>query len=158
MEINILYDEDFKDLLETSWLESIIEQVLIAEEAAADAELSLVIVGQDRIQELNSSYLDRDEPTDVISFPMLPEQAEKDAAEFITPPDGIRHLGEVVISFPQAVIQAEEHNHSVKREVAVLLVHGVLHLLGYDHDVPGLVKDMRAREVEIIETIKDKLE
>jgi probable rRNA maturation factor len=158
MEINILFDEGFEDSIEESWLKSIIEQVIIAEEVTADAELSLVVVGQDRIQQLNKTYLDRDGPTDVISFPMFSEQSEGETGIFITPPDGIQHLGEVVISYPQAVIQAEEHHHSVKKEITILVIHGILHLLGYDHDVPGLVKDMRARETEIIKVISDKLE
>jgi len=72
----------------------------------------------------------------------------------VAPPDEIEHLGEVIISYPQAVIQAEEHHHSVKREIAILIIHGVLHLLGYEHDKPELERDMRAREAEILSYIE----
>ena len=75
-------------------------------------------------------------------------------ASFPQPPDGVRHLGEVIISYPQAVIQAEEHQHSVKRELAILIIHGVLHLLGYDHETPELEQQMIAREREILSYIE----
>jgi len=55
---------------------------------------------------------------------------------FIKVPDGKLHLGDIVISYPTALKQAGEHNHPVNREIAILLIHGILHLLGYDHDVP----------------------
>ncbi len=153
-----MFDEGFEDCLEESWLESVAGQVLSAERVSEESELSLVIVGQDKIQQLNKIYLGRDGTTDVISFPMLSEQSEGETGIFITPPDGIQHLGEVVVSYPQAVIQAEEHNHNVKKEIAILVIHGVLHLLGYDHDTPGVIKDMRAREAEIMKMIEDRLE
>ncbi len=153
-----MFDEGFEDCLEESWLESVAGQVLSAERVSEESELSLVIVGQDKIQQLNKIYLGRDGTTDVISFPMLSEQSEGETGIFITPPDGIQHLGEVVVSYPQAVIQAEEHNHNVKKEIAILVIHGVLHLLGYDHDTPGVIKDMRAREAEIMKMTEDRLE
>ena len=70
-------------------------------------------------------------------------------------PDGKLHLGEVIISYPQAVIQAEEHRHSVKKEVAILIIHGVLHLLGYDHDEPKRRRQMAAREAEILSNVEE---
>jgi len=154
MEINVLFEENLETYLEEECLESVTEQVLIAENVEKRAELSLVIVSQERMRQLNFSYLGRDETTDVLAFPMLPEQSGKDAAPFVAPPDEIEHLGEVIISYPQAVIQAEEHHHSVKREIAILIIHGVLHLLGYEHDKPELERDMRAREAEILSYIE----
>ncbi len=153
MEINILFDEGLEGCLEESWLEDVVERVLAAQGVDSKTEVSLVIVGQEKIRQLNLSYLEEDRPTDVLSFPMLPEQHGRDLAPFVTPPDGIKHLGEVIISYPQAVIQAGEH-HSVKREVTILIIHGVLHLLGYDHDTPELEHDMRTREAEILGDIE----
>ena len=150
MEINILIDEGFEEYLEASWLESVAEKVLVAQDSDSRAELGLVIGGQERVRQLNLSYLGKDEPTDVLAFAMLPEQSGENLAPFVVPPDDIKHLGEVIISYPQAVIQAEEHQHSVKREIAILIIHGVLHLLGYDHDKPELEQEMRARETEIL--------
>jgi probable rRNA maturation factor len=152
VEINVLIDGEFEGCPEMNWLQGMAEQVLVAERAGSNVELGLVIASQERVRELNRSYLGRDEPTDVLAFSMLP--AGGDLPPFVPPPDGVLHLGEVVISFPQAVIQAEEHGHSVKREVAILIIHGVLHLLGYSDEKPELKRLMSARESEILSYIK----
>jgi len=159
MEINVLIDEGLEGCPEASWLHGVAEQVLVAQGVDPEAELGLVIVGQERVQQLNSAYLGRDEPTDVLAFSMLPqplatEEPQADSPPFVAPPDGVTHLGEVIISYPQAVIQAEEHRHSVKTEIAILIIHGVLHLLGYDHDKPQLERIMRTREEEILNSIE----
>ncbi len=157
MEINVLIDEGLGDSLEVSWLQSVAEQVLIAQEASSDVELSLVITRQERVRQLNRDYLGTDAPTDVLAFSMLPElpvKGEPGVPLFVTPPDGALHLGEVIISYPQAVIQAEEHHHSVKKEIAILIIHGVLHLLGYDHDKPEPARRMRTIEAEILSHVE----
>lgn len=64
----------------------------------------------------------------------------------VAAPDGLLHLGEVIISYPTAERQARERGHPVQREVAHLLIHGVLHLLGYDHALPEEERLMQARE------------
>jgi probable rRNA maturation factor len=157
VEVNVLIDEGFEERLVASWLERVAEKVLVAQDSGSKAELGLVIVGQEKVRQLNLSYLGKDEPTDVLAFSMLPEQSRENILLFVVPPDDIKHLGEVIISYPQAVIQAEEHQHSVKREIAILLIHGVLHLLGYDHDKPKPEQEMRAREAEILNYIGDEL-
>ncbi len=154
MEIDVLVDEGLEERLEASWLEGVAEKVLVAQGVDSKAELGLVIVGQEKVRQLNLSYLGKDEPTDVLAFSMLPEQSRGDFAPFVAPPDGIKHLGEVIIAYYQAVIQAEEHQHSVKKEIAILIIHGVLHLLGYEHDKPELEREMRAREAEILSHIE----
>ncbi|MFC1937023.1 rRNA maturation RNase YbeY [Chloroflexota bacterium] len=151
VEISVLIEEGLEVDLEVEWLISVAEQVLVAEGVSSTAELSLVITSQERIRELNRLYLGRDRPTDVIAFHMLAEQTEGlDLPAFVSPPDGMRHLGEVVISYPQAVIQAEEQGHSVKKEMTILVIHGVLHLLGYGDEEPGPKRTMSAREAEIL--------
>jgi probable rRNA maturation factor len=67
------------------------------------------------------------------------------------------HLGEVIISYPQAVIQAEEHCHSAEKEIVILLIHGVLHLLGYDHDIPERERAMKQRELTILKEIEEQV-
>ena len=156
MEINVLIDEGFKGCPEVGWLQSVAEQVLVAQNAGSRVELGLVIATQERVQQLNLSYLGRDEPTDVLAFSAI-EEIGSDFPPFVTPPDGVLHLGEVIISYPQAVTQAEEHRHSIKREIAILIIHGVLHLLGYEHDKPELKQKMSAREEEILSRIEGKL-
>lgn len=157
MEINVLIDADLEGCPEAGWLESLAEKVLTAQGVDSRAELSLAIVGQERIRQLNLSYLGNDEPTDVLSFSMLSEPT-MGGTPFVTPPDGIKHLGEVIISYPQAVIQAAEHHHSVPREIATLLIHGALHILGFDHDEPERERQMKAREAEILGQIEGELE
>lgn len=158
MEINILIEEEFGGCLEENWLESVVEKVLTAQGVSSATELSVVIVGQEEIRQLNLNYLGKDAPTDVLAFAMLPKQSGGVQVPFVAPPDGITHLGEVIISYPQAVIQAEEQKHSVKGEIAVLVIHGVLHLLGYEHDEPETEIEMRTREQAILGEIKGILD
>jgi probable rRNA maturation factor len=155
MEVNVLIDEEFEGELEADWLRNVAEQVLVAENAAPEVELGLVITGQAKIQELNLVHLGIDAPTDVLAFPMMPEE-DSDLPEFVTPPDGAVHLGEVIISFPQAFTQADESRHPVRREVSILIIHGVLHLLGYDHDAPEPEQRMKAREAEILVLVEER--
>lgn len=155
MEIDVLIDEGLETDFEVGWLEKVAEQVLVAETVSQNAELGLVITGQERIQQLNRDYLGEDEPTDVLAFAMLPPaEGRPEVPAFVVPPDGAVHLGEVIISHPQAVMQAEEHCHPVKKEMAILIVHGVLHLLGYDHAEPEQERRMRDREVEILSHVE----
>ena len=158
MEINVLFDKGLEDCLEVSWLKAIAEQVLTAEHADPGVEMGLVIASQERVKQLNKTYLGENEPTDVLAFSMLEEENTTKQSPFINPPDDIAHLGEVIISYPQAVKQAEEHCHSVKREAAILIIHGVLHLLGYDHDTPTPKLLMSAREAAILNLAKRGLE
>jgi probable rRNA maturation factor len=97
---------------------------LLAAADLAAAELSLVLCGDAFIQVLNRDYRGQDRPTDVLSFAMR-EGEDGDADDPV--------LGDVVISLETAARQAAERGHSVGREVQFLLVHGFLHLLGYDH-------------------------
>jgi len=157
MEINVLIDKGLEGCLEESWLQSVAEQVLVAQGTGAGAEMGLVIATQERVRQLNKSYRGKDEPTDVLAFSAM-EEIGAGFPPFVQPPDGVLHLGEVIISYPQAVMQAEEHQHSVKREIAILIIHGVLHLLGYEHDKPELERQMRAREAEILSCIEGELE
>ena len=158
MEINILFDEGLKDCLERGWLQVIAEQALTAQGIGGDIEMGLVIASQQRVQELNKTYLGKDEPTDVLSFAMFPEPPAEQESSFATPPDGIKHLGEVIICYPQATKQAREHRHSIKREVAILIIHGVLHLLGYDHGEPEPAREMTAREADILKIVGGELD
>ena len=156
MEINVLIEEGLEVELEAEWLQRIVEKTLEAEKAPPDAEISLVITGQERIRELNREYRGRDQPTDVLSFALNEPKTAAEPAVFIGPPDGLLHLGEVIISYPQSVIQAREQGHSLREEMAVLIVHGVLHILGYDHEKRRRAPSMAAREREILAGIAEE--
>jgi probable rRNA maturation factor len=157
MEINILIEEDLEIAVDVEWLQKIVETTLAAENAPSNIEISLVITGQERIQELNREYRGQDRPTDVLSFSMTEQKVDEDMVPFLGPPDGMLHLGEVIISYPQALIQAEEGNRSIRKEMAVLAVHGVLHILGYDHEKSELEPAMKAREGEILAQLEKEI-
>jgi len=154
MEINVLIDKGLEQHIDESWLRSIAEKVIVTQNTGHRVELGLVITGQEKIQQLNLNYLGKNEPTDVLAFSVLEESGGNSSA-FVMPPDGVLHIGEVIISYPQAIIQSEEHQHSIKREVAILIIHGILHLLGYEHDKPELESLMSSREREILSNIEN---
>lgn len=87
-----------------------------------NSELSLTFVNDQEIQELNKSYRQIDKPTDVLSFPF--------DNSFNLP---IKVLGDVIISTEKAQVQAEAYGNTINREIGFLMIHGILHLLGYDH-------------------------
>ena len=151
MEINVTIDGKLDGCPSESWLRRVVEQVLLTQGVGADAELGLMITSQEKVQELNRRYRGEDRATDVLAFYM--KSAEDETSPFVAPPDGILHLGEVVISYPQAVIQAQEHHHSLAEELAILLIHGVLHLLGYDHEKVAQKREMAAKERTILSQV-----
>lgn len=110
-----------------------------------DVELSVALVDDARMQELNRDWRDKDRPTDVLAF----SQREGE------PLGEIALLGDVVISIPTAERQAAERGHAVEHEVRELLVHGILHLLGYDHEIsPEEAERMFARQAEVLHAIE----
>jgi probable rRNA maturation factor len=155
MEINLTIEGEFAGCPDADWFWHIAKQVLEAQDVGSNAELGILITDQERVQELNRAYRGEDHPTDVLSFYMTEsgEESGGKSERFVVAPDGITHLGEVVISYPQAAIQAQEHRHSVNKELAVLTVHGVLHLLGYDHEDKQQQQEMVAREQAILNTV-----
>ncbi len=154
-EVNVLIEEGIAIEPAVSWLVRVVERTLVAENVPPNSEVSLVISGQERLQELNRDYRGKDRPTDVLAFSMSEQKTEE--PPFVTAPDQVLHLGEVLISYPQAVIQAEEHRHPVKKELAILIIHGVLHLLGYDHEKADMKRKMQARETEILSQMAKEL-
>ena len=107
-----------------------------------DAEVSVSLVNNTQIHELNAQFRNIDRPTDVLSFP-LGENGEYDLNE----ETGAMMLGDIVISVPKAMEQAELYGHSLQREIGFLTVHSMLHLLGYDHEGDNL-EALRMREKE----------
>ncbi|HKI31722.1 MAG TPA: rRNA maturation RNase YbeY [Gemmataceae bacterium] len=102
-------------------------------EGAADAEISLAFVDNPTIHTLNKRYLDHDEPTDVLSFPLSEPHAK-------------RLAGELVIGVEVAQVQALERGHDVQQELVLYVIHGLLHLCGYDDKSDEAAAEMRRRE------------
>jgi probable rRNA maturation factor len=143
--IEVQVARPFRSTLRAPWLRRIARHVLAAE-GAGSTELGIVITDDATVRDLNQRYLGIDAPTDVLSFGL----GEVGEGPFALPPGEAAPLGEVIISYPTAVRQAEEQGHSVEAEVAHLLVHGILHLLGYDHLEAEDERVMRRREEEIL--------
>ncbi len=109
-----------------------------------DCELSVALVGDEEIRRLNGRYRSRDEPTDVLSFP-LDEPL----------PSGHRLIGDVIISVEKAARQARQRRRSLDDELEVLLIHGILHNLGYDHErSPADEREMRVLERRLRRDLK----
>ena len=148
-QIGIYAEDEFRALVDEGWIKNIVRQVLKAEGVAFPYEVSLVFTDSETVKQLNRDYRGVDEPTDVLAFSMLPQKGVD--SSFALPPDGVTHLGEAIISYPQALAQAKEQGHSLRRELALLVIHGMLHLLGYDHEESEEEKKMREREKELLE-------
>ena len=140
----------YRGRLTQKWLREVIAATLLTQKIDRPVELSLIITGDEEVHKLNRDYRGIDATTDVISFALSENVAD---TKFITPPDRISRLGEVIISYPQAASQAKENKQTIKAELAWLAVHGLLHLLGYDHQDDKSEAVMRKREDKILRGI-----
>ncbi|MCB0360456.1 MAG: rRNA maturation RNase YbeY [Bdellovibrionales bacterium] len=127
---------------------SVLERLLDGLECSA-LELSVVITDDEEIRDLNRSYRGKDKPTDVLSFP-TPE----------VPSECLTTLGDVVVSLPTALRQAEELEVTPAEELLRLLIHGVLHLCGYEHEnvSAATAAKMRSREEELFDELVPRLQ
>lgn len=145
MQHRIDVDDRLEELIRKS-----VEMALNLEGVRSDLEVSVALVDNDYIRELNKTYRGKDAPTDVLSFPML-EPGEVD--DVSSEGEVEQLLGDIVISLEKAEEQAKSYGHSFEREVAFLVVHGVLHLLGYDHEIEEERKIMRQKEEEVLKAL-----
>lgn len=149
MSIAIDFFDETNELTEEQ-IESIRKLLHLAaelEKVQEDAEMSVTFVDNERIQEINREYRDKDRPTDVISF-ALEDEVEGELQ--IVGAQMPRVLGDIIISIPKAKEQAEEYGHSFMRELGFLAVHGFLHLLGYDHMTEEDEQEMFAKQKKIL--------
>lgn len=131
---------------------SVCEKALQSEECDFDAQISLTLVDNDAIREINNEQRGIDRATDVLSFPMLEFDENGDCLDADYEMDGdFVILGDIVISMERAREQSQEYGHSFEREIAFLTAHSMLHLLGYDHvdDIEG-EKIMFAKQEKIL--------
>ena len=110
--------------------------------------VDLVITTDNEIRKLNRQFRGVDEPTDVLAFSL-------EGAPLFPSPDGRRHLGEVIISLPRARAQARACGHALKRELALLVAHGFLHLLGYDDQEPPARRRMLREQARLLSQMED---
>ena len=152
MKIHIFLSDEQDKVTPPDEFEKLIEdcarEALIEEEMDEDAEVSVTLVDNARIRELNSEYRNIDRETDVLSFPM----GDEDGFEVDPDTDAVL-LGDIVLSLEKAQAQAEEYGHSFKREVAFLITHSLFHLLGYDHMTPEEEAEMFAKQDKVLEKL-----
>ena len=155
-EVEIPFDFDYKQLAKT-----VIEQAMESEQFPYEAELNLMLVDNETIARINADYRNIDRATDVLSFPMIEYAIPgdfsgiEDAAEDNFNPDtGELILGDIIISVPKVLEQAEEYGHSIKREYAFLITHSMLHLFGYDHMESEEAAIMEHKQREILDNLQ----
>ncbi len=129
--VDIQVDEQYEADVDAELIEQTVVAVLQGEGISEPVELSVLVTSDVAIHDLNHTYRGMDKSTDVLSF-----ASEEDApgTSFVRPPDTPRYLGDIAISYEHVLAQAEDYGHSTARELAYLTAHGVLHLLGYDHE------------------------
>lgn len=149
--VDIRVDPDYRRRLKLRYLRQVVKTALAAEGVEAEKKLSLILTDDDTVRKLNHKYRSLNETTDVLSFSF------QEDGRFISPPGAKAHLGEIVVSYPQAESQALEAGHTVEKEVTMLIVHGVLHILGYDHELPEQASIMQDRERTILAQITSPL-
>lgn len=148
--VDIHFSPAITPAIKKAWLRGVALKTLQLQRLMEQAELSIILTTDEEVKRLNEQYRGMAVSTDVLSFPMEGPWEGDDA--FIAP-EGVRMLGDVVVSYPHAVRQAAEYGHSLEREVAFLTVHGILHLLGLDHETPEQEKDMFARQEAVLESL-----
>ena len=136
----------------TSLCRRAIKATLQEEEINIPVQIGVLVSDDKGILEINLEHRGKNSPTDVLSFPnavYTPGNFQATEAD-IDPGTGCLHLGDIVISSERAAEQAAEYGHDIIREIAYLIVHATLHLLGYDHEQPADREQMRHREEHIL--------
>jgi len=152
----IRVDKDFQGRVDKRWLRRLVKESIAAYGVDTEVELSLLITDDATVRELNKKYRGKDKTTDVLSFALEADKRGDASAGFVMPPGEMVHLGEVIVSYSKAVEQAAERKHPVEDELALLVVHGVLHLLGCDHDRPAREREMRSLEQRVLSAVQGR--
>jgi probable rRNA maturation factor len=139
-EISIQITDRFLAQVDPLKIKRAIDQAINHVAASMQVSLTVVFEEDERLQQLNKQYLGIDAPTDVLSFP----------ADYLDPETKIRYLGDILISVPRALEQATSGGHSLDEELQLLVVHGILHLLGYDHVEDGEKEVMQETQSAIL--------
>ena len=160
MTISIEYEAERK--LDLPYEEIIHDMVLAAldyEECPYEAEVNVILTDNESIRAINREYREIDSPTDVLSFPMVDyvtpsdfDHVEDAVEDYFNPETGELMLGDIVVSVDKVEEQARRYGHSERRELAFLVAHSMLHLLGYDHMEDGEREQMEDRQRTILET------
>ena len=153
-EIDVQVFPAYAGRVSKSWLRLVAARALQSEDAGESSGISLVIADDETLRGLNLEYRGLDETTDVLAFSLGEAGGEgRPGEEFPVAPGEGALMGEMVVSYPQAKRQAREAKKPLRAELALLVVHGVLHLLGYDHAEPEEEKAMWARQDKVMASV-----
>lgn len=134
-----LNDNQDKVSIDIDYWNNFLSKLAVLLDFSDNTEVSITFTDNEEIKELNKTYRNIDKPTDVLSFPF--------DNSFNLP---IKVLGDIVISTEKALIQAEEYGNTLNREIGFLIIHGMLHLLGYDHETEEQEKEMFGLQKQLI--------
>ena len=148
--ISVQVADAYTDRVDADRLACLVQLLCSLEGLSSDAQISLVITDDFEIRRLNRAYRGEDQPTDVLAF------AAGDGEGFVLPQEAALYLGDVIVSLTTASAQAEEQGHPLDEEIDLLVVHGCLHLVGYDHESPMDQERMWARQVEILRAARER--
>ncbi len=165
MTINIEYETEKQlDLPYEDIITRVVTQAMDYEKCPYEAEVNVVLTDNESIHAINKEYREVDNPTDVLSFPMIQYEtpADFDALEadmdanpqdYFNPDSGELVLGDIIISVEKVKEQAEKYGHSTTRELAFLVAHSMMHLFGYDHMEPDEAKEMERKQSEVLDQL-----
>ena len=152
-ETDLSFDFDYEKLIT-----DVITYAIDYKECPYEAEVNVLLCDNETIHEINKEHRGIDNPTDVLSFPMLEyneagnfDFLEEDEVDSFNPETGELVLGDIIISIEKVYEQAEKYNHSRKRELGFLVAHSMLHLFGYDHMEPEEAKQMEDEQNKILD-------
>ena len=145
-----VYYEEIEKIDEESLIRNVVETVLKEEGVKKEVEVYITLTHNDNIRKINAEHRNIDKPTDVLSFPMFEREEIPMLKKESSSEEGQVEtmLGDIIVSVEKVREQADEYGHSFKRELAYLVTHGMLHLLGYDHMIEQEKVVMRKREEE----------
>ena len=152
VDVNVVVARGLTRRVDTKLVRQVVERAIQKNGWEQPATVDVVFVSDADMQEINATRRGVDEVTDVLAFPVLDLRPGQGLTQdfFVLPPDTTPHLGDVLISVDRFESQADEAGHSRQRELAFLTVHGVLHILGYDHETDEERRTMRRREEEVL--------
>ena len=167
MTVNIEYETERKlDFEYEQVINSVVETACDYVKCPYEAEVSVTLTDNGTIQEINKEFRQIDNPTDVLSFPLLDydipgdfsfldsDDSEMIISEYFNPDSGELMLGDIIISLDKVMEQSEKYGHSSRRELAFLVAHSMMHLFGYDHMEPEEAEVMERRQREILEELQ----
>ena len=165
---NVQIFEEFTGNVSPEWIRAVVRGVLSTQPEWSSESVSVVIADDDTVAQLNLTHRGLNETTDVLSFSNRHSgqyygedggrETETDGAGFVLPPGYGDDLGEVIVSYPQVRRQARESGHSAQKELAVMLAHGILHLLGYDHERESEAAEMFSIQAKAIAALDHQLQ